>query len=227
MLKLLTGNNNVKSLLVHVFPVAPSMNQKSITQYFIVNSSPLNLIRFCSCHFCVLKHGKRSWVLLWSVWSPQAHICNANTKSNLWRQNKKKTKTAILALPTGPSGLALNWRCRQDLGCFWAMDQHNQLLQQNSLAQSHSSLSLRPCSGDGPAVSSWWLLSLFPVDHSHWTSRKSFPRLPLHTSPSHSHHKAEVWVLQGAAEGSEKPSLACRWTVTKFSCWAEHSPPDY
>lgn len=78
-----------------------------------------------------------------------------------------------------------------------------------------------------PADGSYLYFLLMTHSEGSWTSRKSFPRLPLHTSPSHSHHKAEAWVLLDAAGGSEKPSLAFRWTVTKFSCWAEHSPPDY
>lgn len=162
--------------------------------------------------------------------SPQVHICNASTKSSLWRQDKKKTKTAILALPTGPLGLASNWRFMQELGCFWAMDQHNQLLQKNL---KHKAIPASPrdlvlgmvqhCPADG----SYLCFLLMTHTEGSWTSRKSFPRLPLHKSLSHSHHKTKVWVLQDAAGDSEIPALACRWTVTKFTCWAERSPSDY
>lgn len=199
------------------------MSQKSITQYFIVNSYPL--IRFCSCHFCVLKHGEKSWLLLWS-----AHICNANTKSNLWRQDKNKTKTAILALLTGP----LVWHHTGGVGRnLFAFELWTNTTSYSNGALKHKAIPASPwdfalgmvqhCPADG----SYLCFLLMTHTEGSWTLRKSFPRLPLHPSPSHSHHKAEVWVLLDAAGGSEKPPLACRWTVNKFSCWAEHSPPDY
>lgn len=73
------------------------------------------------------------------------------------------------------------------------------------------------------SVACWWLtLKAAEPQENH-----SPGYLSIRDSATVTTKLSPLWVLLDAAGGSEKPSLACRWTVTKFSCWAEHSPPDY
>lgn len=179
-----------------------------------------------------MKQRKWSWTVLWStVVSSQAHIYNTSTKKEIFRgaEDKQKAKTAILAPPVGPLGLA--W-CQRLWAGSWLLCSCGpmqpvtlrKLLEHKATWASPCHLALGAVQHCQAAGSSLYFPLLTHTEGS-WTSRKAFPRLPFLTSPSHSHHRGEVWVLPDSAEGSENLFPAFRWTAVKFICQAEHSPP--
>lgn len=201
------------------------MNQKSSVQYFIVNS--LLKKNQVSCHFPARK---QSWpILQLTLVLPCAHICNTNSKGNLWRYRRQIESQNCNTCPSiGPFSVVSCERCGKELGSFPATDQCGQLLQGRKLLE-HKTSPASPCGlalgmvQHCQAAGSYLYFLLLTHTGGSWTSGKAFPRLLFDKNPYPSHHTGEV-----------SPTRFC-WRVRETLLLhsdelllnsAEHSPPD-
>lgn len=140
--------------------------------------------------------GKKCWPLHGQLWCLLKLTSAMQTPRAIFGDTiRRKPKLQSLLFPQVP----LVWHHTGGVGTnLFAFKLQTNTASCSKEALKHKAIpaswAWRPCSGDGPALSSWWLLSLFPVANSHWRQLNPKKIFPQATSPYKPHpQSSQSW----------------------------------